>query len=173
MGRNTFKSYVMDSIFGQILAPEQPAPKSLDFGYYNVYQVKKHSMFNVMHMFKVYHAISSGDHHWTIFKGTVFNVMDLHEKYCYKQLHFRWVCMYPAHMISGNAMYSRTSLQRTPMGPGLSVRWSGVRSFTGVEAGAFAECSSDTETFSLGGGTPIHKGKHAWVCVISQQSYSL
>ena len=58
MGRNTFTTYVIESIFGLILAPEQPAPKLLDFGYYNVYQVKKHGMFNVMHMFNVYHAIS-------------------------------------------------------------------------------------------------------------------
>ncbi len=48
----------MDSIFGQILAPEQPAPKLLDFGYYNVYQVKKHGMLNVIHVLNVYHAIS-------------------------------------------------------------------------------------------------------------------
>ena len=58
LGRNTFKSYVIDSIFGQMLAPEQPAAKLLDFGYYDVYHIKKHSMFNAMHVLNIYHAIS-------------------------------------------------------------------------------------------------------------------
>ncbi len=35
------------------------------------------------------------------------------------------------HWIGSSKHYSRTSLQRTPTGPGPSVRWGGVRSFTG------------------------------------------
>ena len=50
----------MDSIFGQILAPEHPAPKLLVCGNYNVYQVKQHGMLHVMHMPNVYHAIIKG-----------------------------------------------------------------------------------------------------------------
>ena len=58
LGRNTFKSYVIDSIFGPNFVPEHPAPKLLVWSNESVHQVMKYGMFKLIHMLNVYHAIS-------------------------------------------------------------------------------------------------------------------
>ncbi len=62
LGRNTFKSYIMDSIFGQKFHTGHATHNLLVYGMYSMYQAKEQGVLNVLHIFKVHQAISSGDH---------------------------------------------------------------------------------------------------------------